>query len=133
MKKSGILNRDLSRVIACLGHLDQLVICDSGLPIPRSKEVVDLALTTNVPRFLEALEVVLQELEVERAVVAEELLEMGNGVFDRLNEMLDGVPVEAVPHEEFKRLTRADATCAVVRTGEATPYANVILVSGVTF
>jgi D-ribose pyranase len=133
VKKNGILNRDLSRVIACLGHTDQLVICDSGLPIPREKEVVDLALTANMPRFVDTLEVVLQELQVEKAIIAEELEPLGNGVYDRLTELLDGVPIEAVPHERFKELTRGDGTCAIVRTGEATPYANVILVSGVTF
>jgi D-ribose pyranase len=133
LKKNGILNRDLSRVVACLGHTDQLVICDSGLPTPRGKEVVDLALTTNLPRFLDTLEVVLQELEVEEAIVATELATLGNGIYDRLQQLLEGVPIREVPHDDFKELTRSDSTCAIVRTGEATPYANVILISGVTF
>jgi D-ribose pyranase len=58
--------------------------------------------------------------------------------FDRNPDMLraiercfPGVPVDAVPHEEFKALTRD--TRAVVRTGECTPYANAILRSGVIF
>jgi D-ribose pyranase len=133
LKKIGTLNSQLSRVIAGMGHTDQLVICDSGLPIPRSKEVVDLALTANVPRFVETLEVVLQELQIEEAVVAEELVATSNGVYDHIQELLGAVPIRSVPHEEFKQLTGDDRTCAIVRTGEATPYANVILVSGVTF
>lgn len=133
MKKIGTLNSHLSRVIASMGHTDGLVICDSGLPIPRGKEVVDLALAANIPRFLDTLRVVLQELKVEGAVIAEEMESYSNGVYDELRRMLDGVPVRTVSHEEFKRLTADDATVAFVRTGEATPYANVLLLSGVTF
>lgn len=133
MKKIGTLNTHLSRVIASMGHSDQLVICDSGLPVPRGKEVVDLALTAGVPRFLETLRVVLQELQVESAIVAEEMETRSNGVYEALCDALAGVPIRKVPHEAFKRLTAEAGTVAVVRTGEATPYANVILVSGVTF
>ena len=38
---------------------------------------------------------------------------------------------QAVSHEDFKRLTQQARV--MVRTGECTPYANVILVAGVTF
>ncbi len=133
MKKIGTLNTHLSRIIAAMGHTDRLVICDSGLPVPRGKEVVDLALTTNIPRFLDTLRVVLEELQVEGAIIAEEMEGRSNGVYTQLHELLAGVPVRQVSHDEFKRLTTEESTVAVVRTGEATPYANVILVSGVTF
>jgi D-ribose pyranase len=68
MKKIGTPNRNISRVIASMGHSDGLVICDVGLPIPAGKEVIDLALSLNVPRFMEAVRVILDELEVEWAV-----------------------------------------------------------------
>ena len=132
MKKIGTLNTHLSRVIARMGHTDKLVVCDSGLPIPRGQEVVDLALTAGIPRFIDTLAVILEELQVERAIVAEELEQRGNGVYDDLRRLLPGVEIERVSHEAFKQLTH-DGTTAFVRTGEATPYANVILVSGVTF
>lgn len=133
MKKIGTLNTHLSRVIASMGHTNRLVICDSGLPIPRGKAVVDLALTANIPRFIDTLRVVLDELQVESAVVAEEMEARSNGLYEAVVGLLPGVPVRKVSHEEFKRLTAEDGTVAVVRTGEATPYANVMLVSGVTF
>lgn len=133
MKKIGTLNRHLSRIIAQMGHTDRLVICDSGLPIPRGKEVVDLALRPGLPGFLDTLDVILEELEVEKAVIADELVASGNGVYHELMERLEGVEVEHVPHEQFKHLTNGDGNTAFVRTGEATPYANVILCSGVTF
>lgn len=133
MKKNGILNASLSRIVAGMGHTDRLVICDSGLPIPSGHEVVDLALTANIPRFLDTLRVVLEELAVERAILAEEMEQQGGGLIDEVRRMLPDVPIDIVPHEEFKDQTCANGNTWFVRTGEATPYANIILLSGVTF
>lgn len=133
MKKSGTLNSQLSRIIAMMGHSDRIVICDCGLPIPRGAEVVDLALTKNIPRFIDTLGVVLEELQVESAVIASEMPKVSPKIHQELLKLLDGVSVTAVPHEEFKRMTGSNGNIAFVRTGEATPYANVILVAGVAF
>lgn len=133
MKKSGILNAELSRIVAAMGHSDRLVICDSGLPIPNGKEVVDLALTTNVPRFLDTLRVVLMELEVERVVVADEMETQGRGMLEKVRDLLPNVEIKSVPHEQFKAYTCENGNTWFVRTGEATPYANIILFAGVTF
>ena len=133
MKKIGTINTHLSRVIASMGHTDRLVVCDSGLPIPKGTEVVDLALTANVPRFIETLKVVLEELEVESAVVAEEMEEQSATLYHEIAGLLPGLELRKVPHEEFKRMTNGSGNIAFVRTGEATPYANVMLISGVTF
>jgi D-ribose pyranase len=133
MKKFGTLNTRLSSVIASLGHTDRLVICDSGLPIPNGKEVVDLALTCNIPRLVDTVRVVLEELEVEGAVVAEEMGVRSRGVYEALMALMPGVDVQEVSHEDFKRMTCENGNIAFVRTGEATPFANVILISGVTF
>ncbi|MCF7802644.1 MAG: D-ribose pyranase [Candidatus Marinimicrobia bacterium] len=136
MKKIGTLNSQLSRIIASMGHKDKLVICDSGLPIPRDAEIVDLALRKNLPGFIETLEVILEELQVEGAIVAQEMKTISNGLMTSVQDLMPGVDFEEVPHERFKQLTR-DATqngnIAFVRTGEATPYANIVLISGVTF
>lgn len=133
MKKHGVLHSQLSRVIATMGHSDRMVICDSGLPIPRGSEVVDLALTKNIPRFLDTVRVVLGEAEVEKVIVASEMKTQNPKAYQGLMDLLNGTPVEEVSHEEFKQITRGGTTMAFVRTGEATPYANVILVSGVNF
>ncbi len=133
MKKIGTLNSHLSRVIAQMGHTDRLVICDSGLPIPRDAEVVDLALRKNVPRFMEVVEVVLEELQVESAIVAREMEHVSTQTHSQLTRLLNGTPITSVSHEEFKRLTTTGGTTVFVRSGEATPYANVLLVAGVTF
>lgn len=133
MKKTGILNAELSRIVAGMGHTDRLVICDSGLPIPNGKEVVDLALTTNIPRFIDTLRVVLDELEVERVIVADEMESRSGALLEEVRKMMQDVPIESVPHEQFKSHTCENGNTWFVRTGEATPYANIILFSGVTF
>ncbi|MFO7448310.1 MAG: D-ribose pyranase [Ignavibacteriaceae bacterium] len=133
MKKNGVLNAPLSRLIASLGHTNRLVICDCGLPIPRHAEVVDLALAKNIPKFMQALNVILEEFNVEEAIIAEEMLSKSNGLFEEVSAVLPGINIKKVSHEEFKKITKEDSDTVFVRTGEATPYANIILVSGVTF
>ena len=131
MKKTGVLNQPLSRVIAGLGHMDTLVIADAGLPIPFGTERIDLAVSAGIPAFLDVLRAVLGEMEVQEAIVAEEMLERSPQIYEALRELLGDVPIRTVPHEQFKART-ADAR-AVVRSGEFTPYANVILIAGVVF
>ena len=131
MKKTTLLQSDLSYIIATLGHLDTLVIADAGLPIPAETVRIDLALTQGVPGAIQTLKVVLEEMNVEKAILAEEVKERNPAFLSAVQELLPGVPVEFVAHSEFK--TRTSSARAVVRTGEFAPYANVILVSGVVF
>ena len=131
MKKTTLLHSDLSYVIATLGHLDTLVIADAGLPIPAETMRIDLALTQGIPGAIQTLKVVLDEMKVEKMILAEEAKDRNPGFLQEVQELLPGVPVEFVTHSQFKIRT-ADAR-AVVRTGEFSPYANVILVSGVVF
>jgi D-ribose pyranase len=131
VKKIGILNQPISSVIAGLGHTDTLVIADAGLPIPPETQRIDLALTEGIPSFLDTLCVVLTEMEVERAIIAEEMLDASPQVYEAVKEMLGDVPIETVTHLIFKEQTRSAR--AVIRTGEFTPYANVILTAGVVF
>lgn len=131
MKKTALLHSELSYVIATMGHLDTLVIADAGLPIPESTTRIDLALTQGVPGAAQTLKVVMEELKVEKAILAEEVRERNPNFLTAVQELLPGVPVEFVTHSELK--TRTASARAVVRTGEFSPYANVILVSGVVF
>ena len=131
MKKTTLLQSDLSYIIATLGHLDMLVIADAGLPIPAETLRIDLALTQGVPGAVQTLKVVLDEMQVERIILAEEVKERNPKFLADVQELLPSVPVEFVPHIEFK--TQTASARAVVRTGEFAPYANVILVAGVVF
>ncbi len=131
MKKSTLLNSDLSYVIATLGHTEMLVIADAGLPIPSSTERVDLALVRGVPGAIETLSAVLSEMQVERVILAKETQGINPDFEKSVRDLLPDVPVDFVSHDELKRLSANSR--AVVRTGECKPYANVILVSGVAF
>ena len=131
MKKIGTLNQPLSEVIAGMGHMDTLVIADAGLPIPQQTQRIDLALARGTPGFLETLRVILEELQVERVIVAEEMISSSTKIYEQLQEMLQEIPIETIPHMEFKNCT--GSARAIVRTGEFTPYANIILVAGVVF
>ena len=129
MKKNGILNPQLNRVISEMGHRDMLIIADAGLPIPQEVERIDLTLKNGIPSFMGVLRAVLSELEIEEAYVAEEIKEKNpqtlNSIFSLIGE------VKFITHEELKELSKQSR--AIVRTGECSPYANIILISGVTF
>ncbi len=131
MKRAGLLNARLSEVIARMGHGDMLVIADAGLPIPSGIELIDLSVSRDLPRMLPVAEAVVGELAVERLIVASELEQLGAVTVADIQGLAPGVPLDAVSHDEFKRMSRGAA--AIVRTGECSPYANVILVAGVTF
>lgn len=131
MKKVGTLNQPLSEVIAGLGHMDKLVIGDAGLPIPLETQRIDLALTQGVPTFLETLQVILDEVQIESAIIAEEMIDVSPELYEQVNNLIADISLTTIPHNEFKRQTKSAR--AVVRTGEFTPYANIILVSGVVF
>jgi D-ribose pyranase len=131
VKERGILNPHLARIISQMGHDDLLCISDAGLPIPRDVERVDLAFAPNQPRFLEVVDAVLSELRVEGYILAKESNSACPRLVEALAKRLPGVEAEWVDHEELKQ--RTHEVRAVVRTGEFTPFANVLLRSGVDF
>ncbi len=139
MKKGTLLNGPLSRVIAMLGHGDSICISDAGLPVPADVERIDLAVTHGMPPFLKTVEATVAELCVEKAIIATEFTKGTSGQHTTLLQLFsnlglaqgDDITIEDCSHENFKKLTK---NCqAIIRTGECTPYANVILYAGVTF
>lgn len=133
MKKNGILNSDISSVLSYMGHTDTITIGDCGLPIPENVERIDLSLTFGEPPFIRVLELVLADMKVEKITLAEEIKTQNPDMLDKINMLFNGqnVEVEFVPHTEFKNKTKN--SCAIIRTGETTPYANIILQSGCIF
>ena len=129
MKKQGILNRELAGIFAKLGHTDQIVIADCGLPIPDGVTCIDLAYKLGEPSFLSILDVVLDDLKVEKVIIAQEIQTANTAVEAAIKNKLD--VIDYVTHEQFKQLTKEAKV--IIRTGETTPYANIILQSGVIF
>lgn len=131
MKNANILNPELISAIAAIGHTELFAIADAGLPIPKGVQVVDLSLVAGVPGFLQTLQAVCSELVVEGATVAREMEKVSPEHYEKTRELLRGMPMEKVSHEEFKALLPKVRT--VVRTGETSSYCNVILRAGVNF
>ena len=133
MKRAGILNSDISRVLSYLGHTDTICIGDCGLPIPDEVERIDLALCFGEPTFMRTLEIVAADMKIEKIVLAEQIKSQNPTVFAQIEKLFEGqnIAVEFVPHVELKAMTH---DCkAVIRTGETTPFANIILQAGCIF
>jgi D-ribose pyranase len=128
VKKNGVINAPISRVISMMGHTDMITIADAGLPIPSSVERIDLALKRNVPKFIDTLAVVIDDLHIEKAIVADELLTVSPIMYDEIKKIIPEELLDTIPHFEFKQKTAESK--AVIRTGEFTPYSNVILIAG---
>lgn len=131
MKRSGILNAQLSGLIAALGHKDCFMIGDAGMPVPPGVELVDLALCGGVPSFRQVLKAVLDETVVESYTLAEEIHAKNPGLLAYMKQQMEDLPVEFIPHIELKK--RSAHVRFAIRTGEFTPYPNVILTAGVAF
>ena len=135
MKKAGIINADISRVLSYMGHTDRIAVGDCGLPIPEETERIDLALRLGTPRFMEVLEAVLDDMVIEKVVLAEEIKENNPALLAEIQNLLKErelqVPVEFISHAQLKEETKSCR--AVIRSGENTPYANIILQSACIF
>lgn len=131
MKKFGIINAQLAGYIAGLGHKDEFMIGDAGMPIPPGVPVVDLALCGGVPTFRQVMDAVLKEAEVEFYTLAEEIKEYNQELLGYIQDSLPGIECEMVSHICLKE--RSAKVKFAVRTGEFTPYPNIILRAGVAF
>ena len=138
MKRHGILNSNISRVLSAMGHTDRIAIADCGLPVPEGTERIDLAVTFGNPRFTDVLKAVSNDMKIEAVVLAEEIKEQNPQILEEIQELFASLEtgfkpekVEFVPHTRLKEMTKVCR--AVIRTGETTPYANIILQSGCIF
>ncbi|NLB20424.1 MAG: D-ribose pyranase [Clostridium sp.] len=139
MKRGILLNSEISYVISKLGHTDTLTIGDCGLPVPEGVQRIDLAVVKGLPEFMPVLRAVLDEQEIEKVILAEEIKVANPELLGDILKLLEktgekenkDIEIEYVPHEDLKKKTKVSK--AVVRTGEYRSYANIILVSSVTF
>ncbi len=123
----GILNTKIASLIARAGHMDEIIVCDAGFPIPLGVETIDLAVTTNQPTVLELLAELLKYFAMEKIVLANETQTHSPSQFENISTLMN-VPVETIPHTEFKK--RSHNVKGIIRTGDYTAYSNVLLVSG---
>lgn len=131
MKKKGILNAQLAGFIAALGHKDLFMVGDAGMPIPKGVPIVDLILTAGVPTFKQTLDAILDETAVEGYILAEEIIKNNPELYNYIKISLPNLNPEFMPHDDLKKFS-ANVKFAV-RTGEFSPYPNIILRAGVVF
>ena len=131
MKKRGIINAQLAGLLAGLGHKDLFMVADGGMPVPKGVEIVDLALCGGVPTFRQVMDAVLDEVQVEGYTLAEEIVENNPELLSYIEEKLDGAESEMISNEQLKE--ESVGLKFVIRTGEFTPYPNIVLRAGVAF
>ena len=131
MKKSGILNSEVASVVAGMGHMDWLSIGDAGMPVPMGTKKIDLCVDKELPTFMQILENVLKEMKVQKIYLADEIKDQNPEQLENIKQALRDVEIEFMPHTDLKK--NLAKTHAFIRTGEMTPYSNIILESGVTF
>ncbi|ATH60166.1 MULTISPECIES: D-ribose pyranase [Staphylococcus] len=129
MYKTGILNSEISKVLSDLGHTDKIMIADCGLPVPEGVKKIDLALTFGKPSFEEVFDLIKEHMEIEQLIIANEMIKQNSALYVKLLSWNIDITTES--HASLKTLS--NEVKAVIRTGEAKPYANVILTSGVLF
>jgi D-ribose pyranase len=131
MKKTGILNSEISKVVALMGHTDFLVICDSGFPIPEHVRRIDLALSRGFPGVVQTAAEIAKELAVEGIMYCRQAEDHCPELMDQIKGMFPEASTEVIEHALLKEIsTKAKA---IIRTGECVPYSNVILRAGVAF
>jgi D-ribose pyranase len=130
LKKTGLLNRDISALISRLGHQDTICISDAGLAIPDSINLIDVSPEDNVPRLIEVLKLIKKNLFIESILLTEELKNSCPNMFKNVTNLFKNkkAKLEVITHKDFKEKVRLCK--GVIRTGEFTAYSNVILVTG---
>lgn len=131
MYRTGILNSEISKVLSDLGHTDEIIIADCGLPVPNGVKKIDLAVKKGLPSFIDVLTEVKNHMIIEEIILADEIKSENEKLNKEVLSYFSGSKTNYLSHEDFKR--RSCHAKAIIRTGEASPYANVILRSGVNF
>ena len=129
MQKTGILNPDLLHLLARVRHTNLLVISDRGFPFWPMIETVDISLVDGIPSVLQVLKALRSAYDFTQAFMAQEFLEENNAeTKTQFADALLNIPVSYETHIDLKK--RVPDAIGLIRTGDITQYANVILVSG---
>jgi D-ribose pyranase len=129
MINSGILNPRLLSLLACVRHTNALVIADRGFPFWPQIETVDVSVIDDVPTVLQLIKAVRANHNFTQAYMAKEFLKNNfQTAQQKFRSALRRIPTKFEPHIEFKK--RVPGAIGLIRTGDTTQYANVILISG---
>ena len=128
MLNSGIINPQLLNLLARVRHTNSLAILDCGFPNWPGVEVIDISLTRGVPTVLQVFDLIRPVFKVGKIWQAEEFLQRNSEeTIDEFAKAVDGLKFTREPHAEFKG--RIPSVIGLIRTGDATPYSNLIFES----
>lgn len=128
MLKTGILNPQLASLLARVRHTNTVVIADRGFPFWPGIETVDLSIVDNLPTVLQVLAAIRPNYVFGKAWMAQEFLKANaKPVQKRFITALTGASLKFEAHVDFKK--RVPNVIGLIRTGDTTPYANMILES----
>lgn len=128
MLRSGILNPQIASLLARVRHTNTLVIADRGFPCWPTIEAVDISLIDDMPTVVDVVQALRAQWIAGNAYMAQEFLQANDSKAQaRFASALEGLAVAYEPHIEFKR--RVPGAIGIIRTGDTTPYGNVILES----
>jgi D-ribose pyranase len=131
MKKGGILNPAICSLLAELGQSDELLIVDAAYPLPTDGHVIDLTLTPGIPRLLDIVRAVSEELVIDAIAVPSEIKEHSPRIYQEILRIVGDIDVDEVPFHEFKE--QALDVKGIIRSAEFSPYASVRIVAGSAF
>lgn len=128
MLKSGILNPHVLDLVARIRHTNTLVISDWAFPFWPEIETVDISLTHHIPSVLDVLDALTPVFQIGRIWQAEEFLAHNTPeTIERFQKSFGATPVTREAHVDFKK--RVPLAIGLIRTGDANPYANLIIES----
>ena len=128
MLKAGILNPAINSLISRVRHTNTLVIADRGFPFWTQIETVDISLVDDIPRVLDVLRAIQVNFRIGKVYMAEEFNEVNSfATIDQFEQAFHPLSIVFEPHQTFKKLV--PSAIGLIRTGDTTQYANVILQS----
>lgn len=130
MKRSKLINNELSYAIASMGHGDLMIVCDAGFPIPSSVWRIDLALIPDVPDLETVLTVIHSDFIAEKVAYAAEMAEHNPKLLEKVKRIFADVHHSTVPHADILGGIALNAK-VIVRTGAFDPWGNILLYSGI--
>ena len=126
--QQGIINPALLSLLARVRHTNSLVIADCDFPSWPGIETVDVSLTRGMPTVLQVLNIIRPNWQCGSAFMAAEFMKASDKrTRAAFVKACRGMELQFEPHVDFKR--RVPQALGIIRTGDATKYSNMILVS----
>jgi len=126
---NGILNPQINSLLARVRHTNMLVIAERGFPFWPMIETVDISLVDDVPTVLQVFQAIRSNFEIGEILIAQEFIKANTpDVCKAFADATTPIPLQYEAHMDLKK--RVPGAIGLIRTGDTTQYANIVLVSG---